>query len=258
MLWALAYQTLGGAPIVALYYFVFVRSSGKGDYLASGREVHLGFAKAILPSVVLVYCIPTIAMYLPWASADLTQNLIAFWQAAPPLVNVSMWILSLVLGPPSPAPSASSSGRRPTPSTGADLKHLNRIYLAAFAISAAAHVGTAYVCLASADPRLSLSYVFLPSRDRWTASTTFGLHWIFQWDAWFIFASSLASCWVAVWDVQRGLGVSGLAGPVTALVVIGLGAVVVGPGAAMAAVWHWREKKMVLIEQRFRGKPKTG
>jgi len=255
MAWALFYQTFGGAPIVALYYFAFAQNTRKEDYLRSGREVSLGYAKVILPSVVLVYCIPTIAMFLPWNDVQLTQALTAFWQPAPLLVNVAMWIFALVFAASGPPGEANPKGP-PTRGT-ADLKHLNRIYLTAFLVSAAAHVGTMYVCLTSSNPQLSLSYVFLPNRDTWKASTTLGLHWIFQWDAWYIFGSALVCCWLSVWDVQRALGVSGIAASLKALVAIGMLTVLVGPGATMAAVWYWREAEMVYVEERFGGKPKT-
>lgn len=252
MAWAIFYQTFGGAPIVALYYLVFSLSTKREDYLKSGREVSLRYAKAILPSVVLVYCIPTVAMFLPWGNVPLTQALTAFWQPAPLLVNVAMWIFALAL-----ASSSSSSSSPTTARAAADLKHLNRIYLVAFLVTAATHVGTMFVCLTSSDPQLSLSYVFLPNRETWKASTTLGLHWIFQWDAWFIFGSALFCCWISVWDVQRALGVSSLAASIRALVAIVVLTVLVGPGATMAGVWYWREAGMAYIEEQAKEKSKA-
>lgn len=78
-----------------------------------------------------------------------------------------------------------------------------------------------------------------------------GLHWIFQWDWWGVLVASLLWCWVVVCDVLRarnggvggGWSSVGVAGAVIAAV-----AIVAGPGTAIAAVWSWREDKLVLLE----------
>lgn len=66
-------------------------------------------------------------------------------------------------------------------------------------------------------------------------------------------------CCVVVCDVRRDLdhtGRMGLGDAVQVFVVVSLMSVVLGPGSALAAVWRWRENKMVLLENRFEGRNK--
>ncbi|ORY70495.1 uncharacterized protein BCR38DRAFT_481626 [Pseudomassariella vexata] len=217
--WAIFYQTLGGTAIIPLYYAAYEYTSRNDDYYQSGRALDLLSAKSILPATVLAYLIPTIAMYIPFQDPSITQNLIAFWQITPLRI-------------------------------GADRKYLNQIYYAAFVVTAVTHLVLVYICLTSNDPQTKLGYVFLPSKETLKDGVTMGLHYIFQWDFWGIAGSSLLWCWFVVFDVQRLLGSSSVCGVAQAGLVIGVMAVVLGPGAAMAAVWKWKEDKLVGIEEK--------
>jgi hypothetical protein len=246
--WALLYQTIGGAVIAPLFYFAYILSSTKNAYFYSGREVTTSYAKAILPSVILAYLVPTFLMYIPWDDVVLLQNLTAFWQFGPLLVNVLMWIFSYALRDPSTTASNRVSGT--------DIKHLNRIYATSALVTAVNHIGTLYICLTSSNPQLSLSYVFLPNKDIWKTTTALGVHWIFQCDWWGTFVSSFLWCWLSIFDVQRLAGYSSVASVVQAFIIIALSTVVVGPGTMVAGVWYWREAKLVGLERSI-GKAKT-
>ncbi|KAI0595389.1 hypothetical protein F4775DRAFT_374121 [Biscogniauxia sp. FL1348] len=254
---ALLYQTLGAAVVLPLYYASHVHASRSAGYHASGRAVPAGYARALLPASAAGYLAPTIAMYLPWGSVEVTQRLIALWQPAPAFINVLLLVGLAVL---------SSS---PHEDKTADVKHLKRVYLFAGAVAAAAHVGVVALCLfpaplsfamttAAADGGSSLPSlrsVFVPDRTTWDASTAAGLHYIFQIDEWGLYTSSLLWCWISVGDVLRLMPQKGGRGgsrvvqlAKAAVAIVGL-AIVIGPGAAMAAVWSWREDKLVLIEE---------
>ncbi|KAI1081345.1 hypothetical protein F5B20DRAFT_61567 [Whalleya microplaca] len=240
-LFAILYQTIGAAIIMPLYYAASVYSSSGDAYYTSGREVPQSYALTILPSAVLGYLVPTILMYLPWSSIGTTQQLVAFWQVSFLFVNVLLFAFSFLV----PVSTSPLPKKRNT----ADLKPLKSIYLVAALVSAITHLGTLYTCLTSPHPQLSLRYVFVPTQTTWKDSTAQGLHYIFQWDWWGAYASSLLWCWVAAWDVQR---LEGRALGVVQLVLIAcriaVVAVLAGPGAAMAVVWSWREERLVGIE----------
>ncbi|RYP77468.1 hypothetical protein DL769_003422 [Monosporascus sp. CRB-8-3] len=262
-LFVFLYQTVGGAVIVPLFYVAYVAVSRDDAYHRSGRELRPGYARALLPATVLGYLVPTLAMFAHgyWGrDLHVTQALIAFWQPAPLLVDALLVLFASVLAlfPSSSSPSSSSSltsvsaaSAGALPKNG-DVPHLKRLYLVVGLVSAAVHVGTLYACLSSSDPQLSLRHVFVPNRATWRDGATPGLHWIFQWDWWGIAASSLLWCWVVVADGLRllhgreNVAASRLVGVAVGVVVLAL---VAGPGAAIAAVWSWREDRLVMIEE---------
>lgn len=215
-----------------------MHSSSADRYYASGRQVPLSYAKALLPAAVLGYLVPTISLYLPWANIATTQNLTAFWQPAPLFVNFLLWIFSYTV---SPSPGLSKD---------ADTKYLKKIYLTAAVVSAVTHVGVLYICITSRDPEVSLSSVFLPDKAMWKTSMALGVHWIFQVDWWGCFGSSLFWGWLAAFDMLRLVnGRAGYGELVKVALGIGVLAVLAGPGATMAVIWSWREDMMLKFEK---------
>lgn len=250
--WAVFYQTVAGAAIIPLYYLAYAVTSREKDYLAAGRQVPLGCARALLPALVVGYLVPTIALYIPWGDLSITQNLTALWQIAPALPNVLLLVLVPLL-----SPSLSSTGPESGTSTTRDVRHLKRIYLVIGIASTITQLATWYICLTSTNPQLSLSYVFLPNKALWKESAALGLHYIFQWDFWIIYASSLAWCWLVVMDALTKLrGRVYLYQRVLAAGNILLVTLVAGPGTALALVWNAREETMLEIEQAAQ-KPKA-
>lgn len=229
--------------MIPLYHLSYTLASADSSYLDAGRALPLPAARAILPATVLLYLVPTIAMYLPLHDAALTQALIAFWQVTPVLASAAIWPLSHTLTSPASSPEQARNQ---------DTKHLARIYTTAFTVGAVAHLCVIAICLASPSPQTSLVRVFLPDNSTWKESTTLGLHWIFQWDWWGVYVSSLLWCWVAVGDVQRRL--TGTAQYVKTLVVLVGAAVVVGPAAVQAGVWWWREARLEAVEECVKSK----
>ncbi|KAK6086305.1 FAD binding domain-containing protein [Seiridium cupressi] len=223
-------------------------TSKKDSYLASGRELRPGYAESLLPAILVGYLVPTLALYIPWGDLNITQNLTALWQPAPVFPNVLLLILVPLL-------SSSSSSR--SASETSDVKHLKRIYLAIGVVSMITHLATLYVCLTSSNPQLSLSYIFLPNKATWKLSTALGLHYIFQWDFWIIFTSSLVWCWIAVTDTLRSMqGGSRIWQKLVSAINLVLVSLVAGPGTTLALVWNWREDRLVKLPEIGR-KPKA-
>ncbi|KAI0108381.1 hypothetical protein F4814DRAFT_55859 [Daldinia grandis] len=246
---AFVYQLMGAAVIAPLYYLGYVVTSRRDGYYFQGRELSVGHAASLLPAVIIGYLIPTIAMYYPQGDVKTVQYLTALWQPTPVFASVLISIFSF-LGPSSPT-SVAKDG---------DVKHLKRAYLIIGLITTVAHVATLYTCLTSDDPRLSLSYVFLPNRTTWKDSMGLGLHYIFQIDFFGAFGSTLLWCWLAVYDVLRILGKPTTMDLIKTVLGIGFVTIVAGPGTATISVWSWREDRLVMIESGVKGtwkKPKA-
>lgn len=203
------------------------------------RQVTTSYAKALLPSLVIGYLLPTIAMYLPFSDPDLsvTQGLVALWQFTPLIVNLLLFVISAAYGK---EPATSKKAASP-PSD--DVKYLNRLYLTCFTVAAMAHVGTIVMCLLSTHPQMALVYALfrVPVSNR--LSMVGGLLYIFQVDFWIIFTAAVAGAYLALWDLKR-IGFTDLSLSKAAVVMM-VGVVFVGPAATVVGVWYMREHVMV-------------
>lgn len=202
------------------------------------------YARLILPSTILIYLIPTLAIFLPGQSPERLQIIVAFWQFTPIFVNIPLWFAAPFVS----EPAITTKGKAKT----ADLPHLKVLYYVLFFISMASHWYAIFGIVASETPGVTLKRVFLPSTATWLTSMDMGLLWIFQWDWLIIAIMCILPSIVAVFDVQRFVPeidtdsdrLSKGVYIVIALVALG------GPGAALAAVWGFREEQLVVIEDR--------
>ncbi|KXJ91102.1 hypothetical protein Micbo1qcDRAFT_195904 [Microdochium bolleyi] len=283
-LWAVFYQTVGGAFIVPLWFAVDLMTSNDADRsrLAAKRDVPLPYAQFVLPATILGYLLPTALLYVPWGwSHEVSQILTAFWQPAPLLVSLflvlfanaamSLSVTTSAAGPTSHAgfPNARDGPPRDTVPGGDmtppdDVFYLKTYYAMVGMLCFVVHAYVLYqiqtggyaeliasAAAAGGGPggAVTFSSVFLPSKDLWKTSLAAGLHYIFQWDEIGIFGTALTWSWVKTWDIQRAAaatrgGVSGAALARSA-VLITLANVLVGPGATIMAIWFWRENKLV-------------
>ncbi|OAP57534.1 hypothetical protein AYL99_08272 [Fonsecaea erecta] len=252
-IYALFYQTVGGAIIVPIYYLAYLYDTSSNQYWRKPRRVSLPYAKALLPSVVIGYLVPTVLMFLPYSAPDLwtTQAMVALWQPSP-------WYVDALVGLLARFYSGSVSGTIVRPkeeqeqkasSRHNDVRYLNRIYTVSFAVAALSHAAVVLICLFSPDPQHSFQHMFLPpAAADVQASLVQGIHGIFQADYWIIFGASLAWAYLAIWDLKR----AGLRHDVnlgTALGAMALGCVVLGPAATVTLVWWWREGVLVAAER---------
>ncbi|KAI7208543.1 hypothetical protein KC333_g9100 [Hortaea werneckii] len=138
-LWALAYQTVGGAIILALYGLAFVTVIAKCEGGASRltdpivRGPSNAYAEALLPSLVLGYLLPTGLIYLPYDDWSLTQAFIAAWQPAPLFVNLLLVVFTWAYT------DGAGDTLHSIVSTSGGLKELKQVYALAFLVAAAAH-----------------------------------------------------------------------------------------------------------------------
>lgn len=235
-LWALFYQTIGGAVIIPLYYLCYTWIAARPAYWTGGREVPLARARTLLPAAVLGFLVPTLATWLPFDLFDLEsrQALVAFWQFTPLVLNLLWYVFSSIYG------SASPSDSKPRPS--ADSRDLSLLYLAAFVVTQSSHAITLFLCVTSPDPSISFDTVFSLRVPTAAAPMHEAIHFIFKVDYWIIFAATLLWCVQAEWEVIALRRTSLTA--MTAVLSTLAGAVVLGPGAVLSAVWWWRESKI--------------
>ncbi|KAI2469471.1 hypothetical protein F4781DRAFT_394238 [Annulohypoxylon bovei var. microspora] len=246
-LFGLVYQIIGAAIIAPLYYAAYVFASGGDAYHLHGREVPIATARALLPAVVLGYLVPTVALYYGTWDLQTVQYLTAFWQPFPILVSALLSLFSFLTFSSSSASATAKNG---------DVKHLKRVYLLAGLVSAASHLSTLYLSLASDNPQLALSYIFVPNRGSWKDSMVLGIHYIFQIDFIGAYVSTLFWTWLVTYDALRLQGKSSPSNLIQAALGIGFVTLVAGPGAAVVVVCNWREDRLVMIESGVKGNGK--
>lgn len=251
-IWAIFFQSVGGAVIIPLLHLFLLRQFWKPEYYTTANKVSTGYAKALVPSLVLGYLLPTIAVYLPSSDPNLVwkQKLIAFWQITPFIVN----ILLLALGTLFASTDASPEQAAQTAQT-----NISRIYTVCFIASALTHVGMFY---AKSVWSLSFTQIFLPRDYMLDAGVADPLHYVFQIDYVGIFASGLMMAFVSLWFLNStGHAQSGgstawfLTGSPTSSgvrIVLGLtiGSVLFGPAATIALTSLVREKVLSTIQAR--------
>ncbi|KAI1462589.1 hypothetical protein F4805DRAFT_2388 [Annulohypoxylon moriforme] len=243
-LFGLLYQIIGAAVIAPVYYAAYVFTSRGDAYHLQGREVPIGYARALFPAAVLGYLVPTVALYYGAWDIQTVQFLTAFWQPSPILVSALLLIFSFI---------TSSS----TTAKNGDVKYLKLVYLLAGFVSSVSHFSTIYLSLTSDNPQLSLSYIFLPNRETWKDSMALGLHYIFQVDFFGAFGSTLFWSWLVTYDTLRVQGRSSVSSLVQAVFGIGITTLVAGPGTAIMMVSNWRENMLAAVESGNGKKPKA-
>lgn len=187
--------------------------------------------------MILGYLLPTILMFIPFRDLGTTQNLIAFWQPSPIYVNVLLILFASIYSRLYPRIRSNSKAHAAAQN---DMKDLTYIYYSAFFVGAMVHFIVAATIILS--PNLSFSQVFLPSNLH---------HWIFSesmrsdiWlpDFWIFTLACLHWCIFSIWDLWR-VGRTNV-NIYKALMLFMLSSVIVGPGAAVAGCWYWRELVM--------------
>ena len=233
-IWAVFYQTVGGAVVIPLWYLLFFRSSaGESSWTPASRQVDTSYAKALLPSLVLGYLLPTVAMYIPFPDPGLYihQALIASWQLSPLYVNILLVGISTFIRKDEPAVNINKSQT--------SLKYLHRVYIINFAVSAAVHIITMVLCISAKVPQVNFvhSLIRLPAADRLTMLGS--LHYIFQVDGLIILGSALAAAWGVMWDLKH-LGKADISTGEIAIQ-MAVATILFGPAATVSGVWLLRE-----------------
>jgi hypothetical protein len=215
------------------------------------RAVSVPYARALLPSLILGYLAPTLALYVPYTNVFFTQAVVAFWQPSPLLVNVLLVAFSTVISSGYEKPKQNPEGST------ADVMYLQGVYLFSFAVAAASHWFTIATLYLSSDPNLTFFHAFWPRKELVFETARIstmheGLRYILQIDFWVIFGSSLIWAYLAILDTNRVA--RSYVAPAKAIAVIILNTMLFGPAATVAAIWYSRESTLAQLQQKSKAK----
>ncbi|CAK7234707.1 hypothetical protein SBRCBS47491_009040 [Sporothrix bragantina] len=236
--WMTLVQSAGVGIYMPIWYAVYTFVSEPETYWwPLNREVMLPWASNLLTSCLVGYALPTVLMFYPWSDPNLVQNFEVLWQVSPMLVPLFVNVLGYCYGKRNPSWTKIPK-RADTPFP--DVVYLKQLYLVTGLLGFALHI----YCIGAivASPTLSISSVFGPDFAAEPKSLGEGLRALFLIDFYGLEVASFAWCVQAVWDLRRVGRTSVDMGTSAAL--IALANIVAGPGAALSAVWYWRETRL--------------
>jgi hypothetical protein len=225
------FQLRGIGIIAPLYYFLhYVQSPIENYHAADNRLVQMGPVKTIIPTIILSYVLPSIAMYTAPRLATRQWVNGMFWQPFPVYAAILQRIFGLFV--------KDTTQKDRVRNTEADMPHLRRIY--AFAGVAAAVINL-YVRFKSPTPLMEVFFKGISSPSA-PAPLMETLAKFLRYDQ--IAAFSAGAIWTALsfHDLKKVGKVT--SGWVNIVGVFAGTTIVAGPGAAMAAMWAWREEAL--------------
>lgn len=237
-IWTTIGQLFGLGIVLPLYVLVFFYSSeGIAYWMPAERCIPQSASKAILPSLILGFLLPSVLMLLLGPEGYL-QEAIAFWQITPILVSPLSALLAKLQGPP----GSLKNGEVPVEDyQGLDLPHLRRLYDVLFFIAAAVHVAVlGFLGLSSGT---TIVGAFVPMHPESPVATlAAGMKIFFQFDLLLVVFTIFVWVVLNIGEMKRvGIVKSSL---LKAIVGLLLGFLTVGPGATILAFWEWREDTM--------------
>lgn len=241
-LWALLYQTIGGAIIVPLYLIAFTYTTSRSPHLQLPASSSVPYSKAttLFPAVIIGFLLPTALMFYPFGNIDWTMLATALWQPSPIIVNI-IWVLLSALTP-NPT-SASSRGAN----TSTSKRHVKAAYVLSGILSAISHLTTLYLCVTGIYPDVTFKSIFGTTPPPSGAPFDDSVHFVFQVDYLVIFIATTVWCFQAMSEARaRTSSQASLVKKVQQAVMLLLGVVAIGPAATLSAVWYWREDKFGL------------
>ncbi|KAK1462251.1 hypothetical protein CMEL01_14218 [Colletotrichum melonis] len=241
-LWFILFQSTGIGFFMPLYYAVYTWISDVEPYWwPLRRAVPIHYAKALLPSTLLGYFLPTVLMFLPWHEAETAQYWETFWQPSPCYVPLITMLLGTIYRWQKPLGEEEKRLPRakdePT-----DVAPLKQLYLVTGSLGVLLHWYVLLTILGS--PTMSFAAVFFPTYSVSPMLLDQAFLNIFVVDFWGFFIASYVWCVGAVWDLRR-VGRTDV-NVVNASFIVLVAHLGLGPGAAMSAIWYWREERMAM------------
>ncbi|KAH7042133.1 hypothetical protein B0J12DRAFT_674744 [Macrophomina phaseolina] len=243
-LWTAAGQLFGLGIVLPVYVLAFYSNSkGTAYWMPAERYIPEVTSKALLPSLVVGFLIPSAVMVSLSGIEPYAQEVIAFWQITPMLVVLLTEALSGLLRA---IPPTDRKSKAPVEDyQGFDLPHLRRLYGAQFLIAAGVHVAVLASLVVSST--WSVAGVFVPRSPKSPVSTVAaGMAIFFKFDLLLVALATFVWVVLNIIDMRR-VGIAAVSLP-KAVSVLVVGYIVVGPGATVAAFWKWREEKMARPE----------
>lgn len=204
----------------------------------------------MLPAVCLGYILPTILMFIPFQDDALRDRFTAFWQPSPLWAGILSVIFATVLGVYEKRRLAGKTGfgaaveKVMTWYTKREMSALKNTYAFVFASSALIHISIVlYAWLEGGLPALWRLFGDVPNIFVGTSEITDPAEGVFvmlKYDFIFSVTPMLVFLLYTVWDI-RNLGYITTPTARNAVASLLAGYVLVGPAAAYAGLWYWRE-----------------
>ncbi|OBT45954.1 hypothetical protein VE00_04179 [Pseudogymnoascus sp. WSF 3629] len=195
-----------------LYYAAYTFISAPESYWwPLNREVPIQHADSMIWAVMIGYTLPTIILFVPWKDPFTLQNIEACWQLSPMLVPLLCTIFAYFH--PFQRSKVAQQPRKAN-EIPPDIEPLRRLYVVTGILGVLFHEKTLGE----------------------------GVKFMFLIDVWALEVATYVWSCQAVWDLKR-VGRSDADIPKTAAL-IAVSTVVLGPGATLCAVWHWRETQL--------------
>lgn len=218
-----------------IYYFLHYVQSPLENYAAGGsRTVDIVTAKTIIPTIVLSYLVPTVAMYTVPGIVNRQWINGLFWQAFPIYGSILQRVMAKSIKQTDPDVYLSDPQ--------ADMPYLRRAYAFAAIVAGCAYW---YMYLLSPVP---LKEIFFHNLSHPSASSSIlpAFAKALRYDQ--LCSSSTGFVWtlLSFSDLKRAGKLQAGWGKI--LGVFAGATLAIGPGGAMAAMWAWREE--VLAEKK--------
>ncbi|GME30130.1 putative FAD binding domain protein [Neofusicoccum parvum] len=230
------YQVFGIGKVAPIYYLISIYTSSNILYTrTTGRPIHSSVAHALLPALCIGYILPTALMFLPYTDPSIHQTMVALWQPFPIYVAALTWGIASIIRHTNPTQPLHLEMFEQK-----DLTPLQASYSFAFGVTALTHLASLFYIFASSS--LSIAEVFfnLPGPATPASAAAKSVFAFFKWDMVLCFAAALVYCLYSVFELRR-VGYITTEQAARAAVLTVAAQSVVGPGAAYAGVWAWRE-----------------
>ncbi|KAF4468206.1 FAD-binding domain containing [Fusarium albosuccineum] len=237
-IWFVTFQIIGIGVVLPWYCIVYTGMSNvESHWWPLRRPVPIRFAKVILPTSLLGYALPTVLTFVPWGDLDQVQTLASAWQFSPMLVPFLTWSFGSLLGPKAGA-SQSKDGQLV-----ADVPPLRQLYVVIGCLGCILHWYTIVQIALVPEPWQVFKSFCSPNSWTVPADLEEGLAGFFCADLWGYCLTSYVWCVSAIWDLKR-VGRTRV-GILRAAITIMIAYIFLGPGAAIAGVWSFREDAMM-------------
>ncbi|KAH7395488.1 hypothetical protein BKA64DRAFT_60351 [Cadophora sp. MPI-SDFR-AT-0126] len=225
----LAAQLFGVGVVAPLYFFLhFVLIPSTKFHAASDRHVPIHLAKTILPTLILCYVVPGIAMYWPTSHISTLQGWNFVWQLFPIYLSILHGISSRFFL------NAECEDRVNTFKS--DLIYLRLTYFIIAIFSSTAWI---YTLFTSPTPLFQVFLSGITNRDIQFQTLEEAMRMFLKYDE--VFAFSSAAIWVLLcfWDLKReGRVTTNWAKILAFYAAVTLS---LGPGTGLVCMWWWRE-----------------
>ncbi|EPE33308.1 hypothetical protein GLAREA_06320 [Glarea lozoyensis ATCC 20868] len=232
-----AYQAKGLGYIAPIWFFLHYVQSPVGNYHAADQRLtQVNAVKAIIPTIVLSFLAPSVAMLNAPGLANRQWINGLFWQLFPLSGAICQRLLSLLIK------DTTETDRLSNPE--ADMKHLRRVYWAAGIFAMATNL---YVRITSPFPLKDVFFKDIASPSA-PATLISGAARFLRYDQLMTFGPALVWAMMHFYDLKKSqktkTGWATFVGALAGTTIVG------GPGAAMIGFWAWREEALAATASR--------